>query len=153
MRFLHLTAALLLAGVLTACNQPTTDTSTTADTSAATESAAGVCRASNSREWAANHDHMPGVGAPPGGTLHVHGKVDFPSMGYTWTLTRDASDDPASGVVHLTLTATPPQVGAAVITPTDLRYDAAATAAHYTEITVACGGSTIATITDITETQ
>lgn len=151
MKTLPFAAALLAAALLASCDQTTTTTPT--ETATTTDVAANDCHVTGSRDWHANVDHLPGPGAER--TLHVNGKVDFPSGGYTWSFASNTVDDPTSGVVRLTLSTTAPTGPADdhVATDTPVNYSVPAGDTHYTQITVFCGRGVLATITDIPETQ
>jgi hypothetical protein len=147
MKLFSRTACGLLAAVaLVACGQSTAPATT--ETAEIAASPIDNCASWPSRDWSANVDT-----GMTGRVLHVRGKIDFPSLGYTWTIAPNVADDPASGAVRLTLTPVAPQAGGAAIdTNVALTYDAPATAPRYTEIVVLCGRRTLATITDIPET-
>lgn len=146
MKTLRFTAAAVLAAALLAsCGQTATTTTTAENTDTAT-TAAGDCPVRADRNWHARVNQQPGPDRPPNGTLQVTGEVDFPTTGYTWTLT---SDDVSGATVHLDLNTVAPAAAGDAITPTEVTFTAPAGAQRYTEITVFCGRGVLETITEI----
>jgi hypothetical protein len=143
----HFAAGTLAVFMLAACG-PTTEP---APTPTEPEVTTADCPVTVSRNWAATVNRMPSTdGSTP--NISVTGQVDFSSLGWTWTLTRNAADTPDAPTVRLTFAATAPTgSGGSAITPTDVNYRGAVGAGPVTEVQVLCGRGVLATITEISE--
>ena len=147
---------LVIAGVaaLAACQPPPAQESETpapaAETAAADAAPANGCAVIANRNWTAHINAMPGPNAQR--TLNVSGEIDLPTPGYTVTLREGPADRSARPVQQLILDTAPPAEIAAiqVVTPTQVSYQGPALGA-YSAISIMCGGSSIATISDIPE--
>ena len=74
----------------------------------------------NCSDWYASHDHMPG--RPK--TLHVSGKCEFPTAGYTVEL-KPASPQGINPKIYILnkIVTPPPGPAADVLTTVEVRYD------------------------------
>lgn len=143
MKARYFAAAVISAFVLAACQPP----AATTEPPAVTEPAAGACVVTQSRNWTAHVNAMPGPNAQR--TLNVAGEVDLPTPGYTVTLTEGIADRSAIPTQQLNLTVTPPAPGAIVtqvITPTAVTYTGPAIAQSYTAVRIMCEGQQLAEI-------
>ncbi|WP_338446028.1 hypothetical protein V5F89_12855 [Pelagerythrobacter marensis] len=106
------------------------------------------CPVSDSRNWHAWVDRMPGPGSKA--TLNISGEVDLPTPGYSVSLRAGPADRAMPPGQRFALEATPPDgMVAQVVTPTEVRYRAPADYPHYREIIVGCGSTTLVTIPDV----
>ena len=113
---------------------------------------ASDCPVSDSRNWHAWIDRMPGPGSKP--TLHISGEVDLPTPGYQVSLKPGPADRAMPPGQRFTLeTRAPDGMVAQVITPTEVRYRGPATYPRYREIIIGCGGSALVTIPDVMVTE
>lgn len=150
MKMLRFTAgALLAAALLAGCDQPPPATTESTDTAVA----ASDCHVTEDRNWRAWVNKQPGPDRPVNGTLHVTGQVDFPATGYTWTLTRSATDDMAGTTVRLDLNTVAPSANEGEPVSVDVDYAAEAGPQTYTEVSVYCGRAVLTTITEVEVVQ
>lgn len=115
-----------------------------------TESApqTGTCDVLESRDWAAWVNKMPGPGAAP--KIHVTGKVDVRSGGYTFTWGEGPLDRSATPALRLKLVPKAPDgLATMAISTEEVKYEAPALAARYSRVIISCGGTTLAEITEI----
>lgn len=107
------------------------------------------CDILDSRDWEAWLDVMPGIDPSP--TIHVVGKVDVRTGGYTFEWQEGPLDRSAMPALRLRLIPVKPDdMALQAITTEEVHYAAPATAS-YSRVLVACGGETIAEIDEITE--
>jgi len=107
-----------------------------------------ACDVLDSRDWAAWINRMPGPGAAP--KIHVTGKVDVRSGGYTFTWEQGPLDRSATPALRLKLVPKAPG-GMAImaITTEEVKYEAPALPTGYRSVIIGCGGGTLAEITEI----
>lgn len=109
-----------------------------------------ACAVSDSRDWAAWIDRMPGPGATP--TVHVSGKVDVNTGGYTFTWEEGPMDRSAIPALRLKLVPVKPDgMAMQVISTEEVHYSAPALSSGYSRVIIGCGGKTLAEITEITD--
>lgn len=107
-----------------------------------------ACAISESRDWSAWINVMPGV-TP---TLHVIGKVDVPHGGYTVTARAGPADRSATPVQQIIVETTErPGMHTQAVTTHDIHYQGPRIAQTYRAIRVMCGGRQLAEITEIIE--
>lgn len=143
MKAMTLLAAALGALALAGCQPATPPETPPAETAAAP----APCAVSESRNWTAHINAMPGPNAQR--TLIVAGEVDLPSPGYTLALNEGPADRSAIPMQTLNLVVTPPPEGvmsAQVITPTAVNYSGPAIAEQYRGVRVICEGNQLAEI-------
>lgn len=108
-----------------------------------------TCDILDSRDWEAWLDVMPGVDPAP--TIHVVGKVDVRTSGYTFEWREGPLDRSAMPALRLNLIPVKPDdMALQAIMTEEVHYSAPATVT-YSRVLVACGGETIAEIDEITE--
>lgn len=119
----------------------------------AAEEAAPVeqaCDILGSSGWEAWINKMPGVGTTP--TLHVIGKVEVRTGGYTFEWKEGPMDRSAIPTLRLKLVPVPPEgMAMQAITTEDVKYEAPALASGYSGVIISCNGTVLAEITDITD--
>ncbi len=108
-----------------------------------------TCDILDSRDWEAWLDVMPGIDPTP--TIHVVGKVDVRTGGYTFEWQEGPLDRSAMPALRLNLIPVKPDdMALQAIMTEEVHYSAPATVS-YSRVLVACGGETIAEIDEITE--
>lgn len=145
MKAIHLMAAALGACALAAC-QPPAPTETPPAETAATEPAT-ACAVTDSRNWTAHIDAMPGPNAQR--TLIVAGEVDLPTPAYGVTLAAGPADRSAVPYQVINLVVTPPApdtMAPQVITPTAVNYSGPAIAQQYAGVRIVCEGQQLAEV-------
>ena len=145
MKAMHLIVAAFGVCALAAC-QPSPPAEAPPTETAATEPMP-ACAASDSRNWTAHINAMPGPNAER--TLIVAGEVDLPSPGYSATLAAGPADRSAVPYQVINLVVTPPAEGtmsAQVITPTAVNYSGPAIAQQYAGVRIVCEGQQLAEV-------
>ncbi|MDP1556232.1 MAG: hypothetical protein Q8L84_12315 [Hyphomonas sp.] len=113
---------------------------------------AEACDVLGSRDWEAWINKMPGVGMVP--TLHVVGKVDVRTSGYTFEWKEGPMDRSAIPALRLKLVPVPPDgMATMAITTEEVKYEAPALSSGYSRVIIGCGGTTLAEITEIMDVQ
>lgn len=111
-----------------------------------------ACAVVESRGWEAWVNKMPGPGAVP--TIHVVGKVDVRSGGYTFAWEEGPLDRSAVPALRLKLVPKAPDgMATMAITTEDVKYEAPAISSGYSRVIIGCGSSTLAEITEIMDVQ
>lgn len=111
-----------------------------------------ACDVLDSRDWSAWINRMPGPGAAP--TVHVSGKVDVRTGGYTFEWQEGPMDRSAVPALRLKLVAIAPDgMATQAITTQEVKYEAPALSMGYSRVIIGCGGTTLAEITDIMDVQ
>lgn len=107
-----------------------------------------VCEVLDSRDWAAWVNKMPGPGAAP--KIHVTGKVDVRSSGYTFEWQQGPLDRSATPALRLKLVPKAPDgMATMAITTEEVKFEAPALATGYSRVIIGCGGGTLAEIAEI----
>lgn len=116
----------------------------------AVESAPETCDVLESRDWAAWVNLMPGPDATP--TIHVTGKVDVRTGGYTFDWQTGPLDRSATPKLRLKLIPIAPDgMATMAITTEEVHYSAPAGGIEYSGVLISCGTLTLADIPEITE--
>jgi len=114
------------------------------------ESAPETCDVLESRDWAAWVNLMPGPDASP--TVHVTGKVDVRTGGYTFDWQTGPLDRSATPKLRLKLIPIAPDgMATMAITTEEVNYAAPAGGIEYSGVLISCGGVTLADIAEITK--
>lgn len=109
-----------------------------------------ACDVLESRDWAAWINKMPGPGATP--TVHVTGKVDVRTGGYSFEWQEGPMDRSAVPALRLKLVPVAPDgMATMAITTEEVHYTAPALGTGYSRVIIGCGSTTLAEITEITE--
>ncbi len=109
---------------------------------------ANACAVRDSSGWEAWVNRMPGPGATP--TVHVVGKVDVPTGGYTFEWEVGPMDRSMTPALKLELIPVKPDgMATMAITTEDVHYMGPVAGSAYRSITITCGGETLAEITEI----
>jgi len=109
-----------------------------------------ACDVLDSRDWSAWINKMPGPDAVP--AVHVTGKVDVRTSGYTFEWQEGPMDRSAMPTLRLKLVPKAPDgMAMQVISTEEVHYTAPALATGYRGVLVSCGGKTLAEITEITD--
>lgn len=107
-----------------------------------------ACPVLDSRDWEAWVNKMPGPGAVA--TIHVVGKVDVRSGGYTFSWEEGPMDRSAVPALRLKLVPKAPDGMATMAVATEaVKYQAPALSSGYSRVVIGCGGTTLAEITEI----
>ncbi|MDP3457873.1 MAG: hypothetical protein Q8S09_01235 [Hyphomonas sp.] len=107
-----------------------------------------ACAVLDSRGWEAWINKMPGPGAVA--TLHVIGKVDVRTGGYTFTWQEGPMDRSAVPALRLKLVPKAPDgMATMAITTEDVAYQAPALSSGYSRVIISCGGTTLGEITEV----
>lgn len=107
-----------------------------------------TCAVLESREWAAWVNRMPGPGAVA--TLHLTGKVDVRSGGYTFEWQQGPLDRSATPALRLRLVPKAPDgMATMAITTEEVKYEAPLSGISYSRVLVSCGSITLGEITEI----
>ncbi len=110
------------------------------------------CAVLESRDWEAWINKMPGVDMVP--TIHVIGKVDVRTGGYTFTWEEGPLDRSAVPALRLKLVPVAPDgMATMAITTEDVKYEAPALSSGYSRVIIGCGSTTLAEITEIMDVQ
>ncbi len=121
----------------------------------AVEEAAPVeesCAVLEGRDWEAWVNKMPGVGMTP--TIHVVGKVDVRTGGYTFVWKEGPTDRSAMPALRLELVPVPPEgMATMAITTEEVKYQAPTNGLNYSRVIIGCGGETLAEIPEIMDVQ
>lgn len=108
----------------------------------------GTCEVLESRDWAAWVNKMPGPDMAP--KVHVTGKVDVRSGGYTFVWEEGPLDRSATPALRLKLVPKAPDgMATMAISTEEVKYEAPALAMGYSRVIISCGGTTLAEITEI----
>ena len=101
-----------------------------------------ACDVLDSRDWEAWINRMPGPGAAA--TVHVAGKVDMRSGGYTFRWEEGPMDRSAVPALRLKLVPEAPDgMATTAITTEAVAYQAPALAGGYSRVVIGCGGTTL----------
>lgn len=115
-----------------------------------TESEPESCGVLESRDWAAWVNKMPGPDMTP--TLHVTGKVDVRTGGYTFEWKQGPLDRSAMPTLRLKLIPKAPDgMATMAITTEEVSWSAPAGTIPYSRVLISCGEVTLGEITEITE--
>jgi hypothetical protein len=107
-----------------------------------------ACAVLDSRDWAAWINKMPGPAAVA--TIHLTGKVDVRSGGYTFSWEEGPMDRSAVPALRLKLVAKAPDgMATMAITTEEVKYQAPALSSGYSRVVIGCGGTTLGEITEI----
>ena len=107
-----------------------------------------ACAVLDSRDWAAWINKMPGPGAVA--TIHVTGKVDVRTGGYTFSWEEGPMDRSAVPALRLKLVPKAPDgMATMAITTEEVTYQAPALSSGYSRVVIGCGGTTLGEITEI----
>lgn len=135
------------AGSAPAASAAATD-ATPKETAMALTSDTTGCPVTDSRNWTAWINRMPGPDARA--MLHVTGDVEMPTPGWTFAWREGIADRSAVPSVRIHLEATPPGgMSAQVLTSETVKFEAPALAEAYRRIIVMCGDVQIAEISEI----
>ncbi|MEX1250258.1 MAG: hypothetical protein WEA77_03585 [Hyphomonas sp.] len=111
-----------------------------------------TCDVLESRGWEAWVNRMPGPGAVP--TIHVIGKVDVRTGGYTFDWKKGPTDRSAMPALRLKLIPKAPGGAATTaITTEDVKYEAPASSLKYSRVIISCGATTLGEIAGIMDVQ
>lgn len=152
LRLFVLTAA--SGALLAACQTPAPEAPTLAPSESelpvivGENTVADACAVRESRDWEAWVNRMPGPDATP--TVHVVGKVDVPTGGYTfdWEVgPMDRSMTPALKLKLIPIKSS--GMATMAITTEDVHYMGPLAGSAYRSITITCGGEILAEITEI----
>jgi len=162
MTSLRLLALAAASGIILAACTPPADQNTPAaepppvpaaedDLAVAPEAApAAECAVLDSRDWEAWIDRMPGPDASP--TVHVIGKVDVRSGGYTFNWEVGPMDRSMTPALNLELIPVAPTEPATMAIATEeVHYTGPVAGSSYSRVTITCGGQTLGEITEITD--
>ena len=107
-----------------------------------------ACAVLDSRDWAAWINKMPGPAAVA--TIHVTGKIDVRSGGYTFSWEEGPMDRSAVPALRLKLAPKAPDgMATMAITTEEVKYQAPALSSGYSRVVIGCGGTTLGEITEI----
>jgi len=107
-----------------------------------------ACDVLQSRDWAAWVNKMPGPDMAP--KIHVTGKVDVRSGGYTFAWEEGPLDRSATPALRLKLVPKAPDgMATMAISTEEVKYEAPALAGGYRSVIISCGGTTLAEIAEI----
>lgn len=108
------------------------------------------CAVLDSRDWQAWIDRMPGPDASP--TVHVIGKVDVRSGGYTFNWEVGPMDRSMTPALNLELVPVAPTEPATMAIATEeVHYTGPLAGSSYSRVTITCGSQTLGEITEITD--
>lgn len=120
------------------------------DDLAVTPESAAECAVLDSRDWQAWIDRMPGPDASP--TVHVIGKVDVRSGGYTFNWDVGPMDRSMTPALNLELIPVAPTEPATMAIATEeVHYTGPLAGSSYSRVTITCAGQTLGEITEITD--
>ncbi|WP_291201858.1 hypothetical protein [Hyphomonas sp.] len=109
---------------------------------------AETCAVLESRDWAAWVNRMPGPGAVP--TLHVTGKVDVRSGGYTFDWEQGPLDRSATPALRLKLVPRAPDgMATMAITAEEVKFEQPLSDTTYSRVIISCGSITLGEIAGI----
>ncbi|AXE64480.1 hypothetical protein BBF93_09755 [Hyphomonas sp. CACIAM 19H1] len=125
--------------------------SVTPESAPAPEAApAEECAVLDSRDWEAWIDRMPGPDASP--TVHVIGKVDVRSGGYTFNWEVGPMDRSMTPALNLKLIPVAPTEPATMAIATEeVHYTGPLAGSSYSRVTITCGGQTLGEISEVTD--
>jgi hypothetical protein len=107
-----------------------------------------ACDVLQSRDWAAWVNKMPGPDMAP--KIHVTGKVDVRSGGYTFAWEEGPLDRSATPALRLKLVPKAPDgMATMAISTEEVKYEAPALGTGYRSVIISCGGTTLAEIAEI----
>lgn len=107
-----------------------------------------ACAVLDSRGWDAWINKMPGPGAVP--TIHVIGKVNVRTGGYTFTWEEGPMDRSAVPALRLKLVPKAPDgMATMAITTEEVSYQAPALSSGYSRIIIGCGSTTLGEIIEV----
>lgn len=107
-----------------------------------------ACAVLESRDWEAWINRMPGPGATP--TVHVVGKVDVRSGGYSFEWETGPMDRSMTPALKLKLLPVAPTgMATMAITTEEVTYSGPVAGSGYRSITITCGSETLAEITEV----
>lgn len=107
-----------------------------------------ACDVLDSRDWEAWINKMPGPGATP--TIHVVGKVDVRTGGYTFEWQEGPMDRSAVPALRLKLVPKAPDgMAMQAITTEEVKWSGPALASGYSRVIIGCGDTTLGEITEI----
>lgn len=107
-----------------------------------------TCAVLESRDWSAWVNRMPGPGAVP--TLHVTGKVDVRSGGYSFEWQEGPLDRSATPALRLKLVPKAPDgMATMAITTEDVKFEKPLSGITYSRVIVGCGSITLGEISEI----
>lgn len=107
-----------------------------------------ACAVLDSRDWEAWVNRMPGPDASP--AIHVIGKVDVNTGGYTFNWEVGPMDRSMTPALRLKLIPVAPTDAALMaISTEEVQYTGPLAGSAYSSVTVTCGGQTLAEITEI----
>lgn len=128
--------------------KPVAETTEPVTPEAAPVEDAETCAVLESRDWAAWVNRMPGPGAVP--TLHVTGKVDVRTGGYTFEWQKGPLDRSATPALRLKLAPKAPDgMATMAITTEEVKFEEALSGITYSRVIVSCGGITLGEINKI----
>lgn len=111
-----------------------------------------ACDVLESRDWEAWVNRMPGVGMVP--TIHVVGKVDVRTGGYTFEWKEGPTDRSAMPALRLKLVPKAPDgMATMAITTEEVKYEAPVNGLNYSRVIIGCGSTTLGEITEIMDVQ
>lgn len=155
----RLSIAILSAAVLSACTSPASEPAPAAPSEAeapvvvgdvAVERAEESCDVLEARDWEAWVNRMPGPGAEP--TLHVVGKVDVRTGGYTFDWQEGPLDRSAMPALRLQLIPVKPDgMATQAITTEDVKFEKVLGGITYSRVLISCGGEPLGEIAEITD--
>lgn len=142
------------SALLVACQTPAAETPAPAPSDAEAPVIVGdtpvaeTCAIRESRDWEAWVNRMPGPDATP--SIHVAGKVDVPTGGYSFDWEVGPMDRSMTPALKLKLIPMKPDgMATMAITTEDVHYTGPLAGTAYRSITVTCGDETLAEITEI----
>ncbi len=111
-----------------------------------------TCDVLESRGWEAWVNKMPGPGMVP--TIHVIGKVDVRTGGYTFEWKEGPTDRSATPALRLKLVPKAPDgMATMAITTEDVKYEAPTNGLTYSRVIISCGSTTLGEIAEIMDVQ
>lgn len=114
----------------------------------APEATTDQCAVMDSRDWEAWINRMPGPDATV--SVHVVGKVDVRSGGYTFNWEVGPMDRSMTPILNLKLIPVAPTDSATMaISTEEVQYTGPLAGSSYRGVTVTCGGQTLAEITEV----
>lgn len=117
---------------------------------AETEKPDEACAILESRDWEAWINRMPGPDATP--KVHVVGKVDVRSGGYTFNWEVGPMDRSMTPALNLKLIPVAPTgMATMAITTEEVQYTGPLAGSSYRSVTITCGGQTLGEITEVTD--
>ena len=150
----HLALAAASGMILAACvpqeNQAPAAEADSPGSGPSSEASAEACAVLDSRNWEAWINRMPGPDASP--TVHVAGKVDVRSGGYSFNWEVGPMDRSMTPALNLKLIpVAPTQPATMAITTEEVHYTGPVAGSGYRSVTITCGGQTLGAITEVTD--